>query len=182
MKRAIALPLAMFISATGLSAVSARAADEPRHTFECDTPAGHFAYWERTVSGAEIEVSGKVTVNDLLTDKKWSPTIFVSLKAGSTKKGPFGLRVFAVMKTPEYLFLELLKVGGRDPIGLGMIPRTKEPVPFALRLDASGLLTVTVAGVDASTPLGDFKPEMLQLSCSTGDFEFTDVTVKEKSP
>jgi hypothetical protein len=39
---------------------------------------------------------------------------------------------------------------------------------------------VTVAGVDASAQLGDFKPELLEFSCSTGDFEFTEVTVSEK--
>jgi hypothetical protein len=71
-------------------------------------------------------------------------------------------------------------VGGSEKIGLGIIPRTKDPIPFTLRIDSTGLLKATVAGNEASTNLGDFKPDSMQLSCSTGDFEFTDVTVNEK--
>jgi hypothetical protein len=67
-------------------------------------------------------------------------------------------------------------------IGLGSIPATKDPIPFRMSLDASGLLKVTLAGSDASTQLGDFKPESIEISCSTGDFQFDDVIVKEKAP
>jgi hypothetical protein len=126
-----------------------------------------------------IEITGRVTVNDMLKDKKWSPLASVMLSSGDNR---YGIRFFGVMKTPELVFLELLKVGGRDPIGLGLIPRTRDPVPFTLRLDASGLLKVTVAGSEASTQLAEFRPESLELSCSTGDFEFTEITVEEKSP
>lgn len=82
------------------------AADEVRHDFECDTPSGHFSYWKRSVSGSEIEISGDVTVNDMLK--------------------------------------------------------------------------VTVAGSEASTNVGAFKPNSVELSFSTGDFEFNNVVVTEK--
>ena len=156
------------------------AADEPRHAFECDTPAGHFSYWHRSVSTAEIEVTGNVTVNEILQDKKWGPTVLAVFRGSKDHPGQFGLHVYAIAKTPETLFVEIRKVGGSDRIGLGILPNKKEPIPFTLRLDASGLLKVTVAGSDASTQLGDFKPETFELSCSTGDFEFTDVVVTEK--
>jgi len=157
------------------------AADEVRHDFECDTPAGHFSYWKRSVSSGEIEISGNVTVNDLLKDKKWSPTANVSVfRRKNERNEQFGLRLYAVMKTPDLIFVELLKVGGREAVGLGMIPRTKDPLPFTLRLDATGLMKVSLAGAESSTNLGAFKPDVIELSCSTGDFEFTDVVVTEK--
>jgi hypothetical protein len=157
------------------------AADNPRHAFECDTPAGHFSYWNRSVSSREIEITGKVTVNETLKDKKWSPAVAMLFRGGKDQSAPFGLRIFAIVKTPDMLFTELLKVGGRDPIGLGgVLPRTRNPIPFKLKLDATGLLKVEVAGIEASTQLGDFKPESFELSCSTGDYEFTDVTVTER--
>jgi len=163
-----------------LMSAGAFAADESRHAFECDTPAGHFSYWHRSVSTAEIEVTGNVTVNEILQDKKWGPTVLAVFRGSKDHPGQFGLHVYAIAKTPETLFVEIRKVGGSDRIGLGILPNKKEPIPFTLRLDASGLLKVTVAGSDASTQLGDFKPETFELSCSTGDFEFTDVVVTEK--
>jgi hypothetical protein len=172
--------IALACLATALPLVCA-AADEVRHDFECDTPAGHFSYWKRSVSGSEIEISGKVTVNELRKDKKWSPAanVFVA-RRGDDRTSQYGLRLYAIMKTPDLVFLELLKVGGRDMIGLGPIPRTDKPVPFSLKLDAAGTLTVTVAGSEASTNVGTFKPNSVELSCSTGDFEFTNVVVTEK--
>jgi hypothetical protein len=49
-----------------------------------------------------------------------------------------------------------------------------------LRLDAKGLLTAAVAGSEASTQLVDFKPASFEINCSTGEFDFTDVIVREK--
>jgi hypothetical protein len=156
------------------------AGEDVRYAFECDTPAAHFSYWNRSVSSGVIEISGKLTVNALLEDKKWSPGAHVFFRAGKEKPRTVGLRIYAITKTPDLLFLEMLKMEGSEKIGLGLMPRTKEPIPFTLQIDSTGLLKATVAGSEASANLGDFKPDSLQLSCSTGDFEFTDVTVNEK--
>jgi hypothetical protein len=136
-----------------LMSSGAIAGDGVRHAFECDTPAGHFSYWKRSVSGGEIEITGKVTVNTLLKDKKWSPLASVVFLGGTERRVQFGLRLYSTAKTPDALFPELLKVGGRDAIGVGSIPRTRKPVPFALRLDTTGLLKVTVSDSEASTNL-----------------------------
>lgn len=166
----------------GAAFATSASAAEPRHTFECDTPAGHFSYWKRTVSSAELEVSGKIRVKEILKDKKWSSVAFVSLRSRKSPSGDYGLRLYSVANSPGELFLELLKVGGHQAIGVGPIPVTKKPIPFTLSLDADGLLKVTIAGSDTSTPLGAFKPETFELSCSTGDYEFSDVVVTEKTP
>jgi hypothetical protein len=77
------------------------------------------------------------------------------------------------------LFPELLKIGGHEAMGPGSCSHQR-PMPFTLLLDATGLLKVSLAGVEATTNLGTFKPDSIELSCSTGDFEFTDVVVTEK--
>ena len=155
------------------------ASEPPRHDFECDTPAGHFSYWNRTVSGPGIDVTGAVTVNELRTDKKWIPVALVSLRGGADERENFGLRLYTLPKVPDNYFLEIVKPSGNEKLGLGLVPSTKDAIPFELHLDGSGQIRVSLAGLEATTPVGDFKASSLQMSCSTGDFEFKDVVVKD---
>ena len=60
----------------------------------------------------------------------------------------------------------------------GMIPRTQDPIPFSVALDAGGKLIVKIAGAETTTDVGAFQPQGLSLSCSTGDFEFKNVTIR----
>ena len=156
------------------------ATDNPRHTFECDTPAGHFSQWTRSVSNGAIEISGKVVLNEVREDKKWTTVANVLLRHGKDRAGRFGIRFYTDKETSNLLYIELLKIGGRAPIGTGSTRHSKKPISFTLRLDTTGLLTAAVAGSEASTQLADFKPDSFEINCSTGDFEFTDVTVSEK--
>jgi hypothetical protein len=156
------------------------AADEPRHAFECDTPAGHFSHWTRSVSSGAIEISGKVVLNEVREDKKWTTVANVLLRHGKDRGSRFGIRFYTDKETSNLLYVELLKIGGRAPIGTGSTRHSKKPIAFTLRLDATGLLTAAVAGSEASTQLVDFKPDLFEINCSTGDFDFTDVTVSEK--
>ncbi len=172
----------MVLSAAWLLAfaASAGAAEPGRHSYECDTPAGHFSYWSRTLSGTAIDVAGKLSVHELRKDDKWSPTVFVVLQGGTDEKSRFGIRLYTVPKTPDAFFLELVKPGGTEKLGLGLMPSTQEPIPFELHLDASQL-RVTFAGLDATSPVGSFKATSIKFSCSTGDFEFKDFTVEERA-
>ena len=156
------------------------AADDPRHDFECDAPAGHFSYWTRSVSSGAIEISGKVVLNEVREDKKWTTVANVLLRHGKDRAGRFGIRFYTDKQTSNLLYIELSKIGGRAPIGTGSTRHSKKPIAFTLRLDTTGLLTAAVAGSEASTQLVNFKPDSFEINCSTGDFEFTDVTVSEK--
>ncbi|HEV7606613.1 MAG TPA: hypothetical protein VGO61_04715 [Steroidobacteraceae bacterium] len=160
--------------------LSAMAAEGARNDFECDTPAGHFSSWNRTVSSGAIEISGKVVLNEVREDKKWTTVANVLLRHGKDRAGRFGIRFYTDKETSNLLYIELLKVGGRAPIGTGSTRHSKKPIAFSLRLNASGLLTAAVAGSEATTQLVDFKPDSFEINCSTGDFDFTDVTVSEK--
>ena len=163
-----------------LLSAGAMAGDAVHYAFECDAPAGHFSYWRRSVNTTEIEISGKLAMEAVHEDKKWNPSANIILRKGTDRSGRFGIRLYVSPKTPGTVSADLLKVGGHDAIGTGSVPHAGKPTPFSLRLDASGLLKVMVAGVEASTMIGPFKPDTFELNCSTAEFNFTDVTVTEK--
>jgi hypothetical protein len=164
----------------GVIASAAAGAAEPTMAYECDTPAGHFGFWSRTVSRSEIDITGTLKVLELLDDKKWSPTAKVMLYGGADGQTAVGLNLFTLKTVKDQYFIELRKPGGHVDLGLGFIPSTKDPLPFRLHLDATGKLTVTLSGVDASTQLADFKVQKVSISCSTGDIAFDDVRITEK--
>jgi len=153
------------------------AAEPARQNFECDTPSGHFSYWNRTTSATKIDITGTLTVNELRKDGKWIPTALAILKAADEKTF-FGVHLVSFPKARDLYVVELVKAGGNEKLGLGVIPATSEPLPFAIHLDA-GQVMVSLAGLDASVPVGDFKPASIQLSCSTGDFRFKDFVIEE---
>lgn len=169
------------LAAAGLSALGgiSAAAEPPRHNFECDTPPGHYSYWNRTLSGAPIDIEGTVTVNELGKDKKWTPVVLIALKGGPEGRTHFGIRLSTLAQVTDNYFLRIVKPGGEEALGLGLVPATKDAIPFAIHLDAAGQLRVSFAGFEASTPVGDFKPASVEFSCSTGDFEFKDFFIKE---
>jgi len=171
----LALSVTCLLAIAGISG----AAEPARHSYECDTPAGHFSSWSRTVSGRSIDVAGRLAVNELRNDSKWTPTVFVILQGGTDDKSRFGIRLYTVPKSPDTFFLELVKPSGTEKLGLGQMPGTQEPLPFELHLDGNRL-RVSFAGLEASSAVGEFKPASVKFSCSTGDFEFRDFTVEER--
>jgi hypothetical protein len=166
--------------AAGLLAIAeiVGAAEPVRQTFECDTLPGHFSFWNRTVTSAPIGITGRLIVNELRKDKKWSPVAQVVLLGGEDGKARFALHLTSFSKTPEFFFLNLDTPSGKTKLGLGIIPSTEKTVDFSMRLDAGGQLEVSLAGNKTSVAVGAFKPAKLELSCSTGDFEFSDFVIE----
>jgi hypothetical protein len=173
--RTLVLSAACLFSLAGM----AMASEPARHSYECDTPAGHFSYWRRTIAGKTIDVEGKLTVNELRKDAKWTPTAFVVLQGGADEKTRFGIRLYTIPKAADTFFLEIVTPGGNEKLGLGLIPSTQEPIPFELHLDEKGQFRVDFAGLTSSASAGDFKPASIEFSCSTGDFEFRDFVIRE---
>jgi hypothetical protein len=173
MNRKIPL-IACLLAFAGMSV----ATEPPRQNYECDTPAGHFGYWNRTVSASKIDVTGTLTVNELRKDGKWIATALVVLR-GADEKARFGVHLYTLPKIKDMYFVEIVKPSGNEKLGLGVMPATKEPLPFAIHLDGADQLTVSLGSFDASVPAGDFKSASIEFSCSTGDFEFKDFAIQE---
>lgn len=154
-------------------------AAQPVHSFECDTLPGHYSYWTQSLSTGAVEVTGTITVNELRKDKKWMPLANVMLRAGDGSINA-GVSLSAMIKFPEAYLVKMSTPTGETRLGLaGVIARPKGAIPFKVVLDASGKLSVSIAGEKASAELGSFKPDTVALNCSTGDFEFKAVVVKE---
>lgn len=164
--------------ALSLVSLAAFAADAPRYSFACDAAAGDYLDWKRTVSTRRIEIAGRLLVSDLYEHKKWKPAGGVFLRRRSDHAVAFGIRFFAESHAAKTLTIELLKVGGRDEIGT--IARSSKWVPFTLTLQPDGQLTATAGDAKGSINVGEFKPETFELGCSSGTFEFANVTVQEK--
>ena len=156
------------------------AGDPVKHEFECDTPAGHRSYWNRSVSSKEIEISGKVALAEERDHERRLPVAFIVLREDDDLDKGYGIRLYVSRKTPNAINLDLRKIGGHIDIGKGSISHTRRPLPFSLKLDANGLLKAKVAGQEASTMLGPFAPKAVELSCSTAEFQFTEIKVIEK--
>ena len=164
-----------------LGAPLAASAAEPVHEFDCDTPPGHYSYWTQSLSSGAVEVSGAVTVNELRKHKKWVPVASVMFR-GADGKSNAGVSLSALLKVNDMYFVRMKTPAGDTDMGLGgVIPRTKDPIPFKVTFDATGKLTVSIAGAEATAELGTFRPQILSLSCSTGDFRFTNVVVQDSA-
>jgi len=173
--RRITLPLLAAAFPLGCNA-----RDPVKHEFECDTPAGHRSYWSRSVNSKEIEISGKVALAEERDHERWLPVAFIVLRDDDDRDKGYGIRLYVSRKTPNAINMDLRKLGGHIDIGTGSISNSSRPIPFSLKLDASGLLQAKVAGKEASTMLGAFVPKAVELSCSTAEFHFTDIKVTEK--
>lgn len=158
--------------------LAAFAADAPRYAFSCDAPSGNYSDWRRTVSTRRIEIAGKVRVDELYEHKKWRPVANVFLRRSSDHATVYGIRFFADGHKAKTLSIEVLKVGGRDEIGT--IAKSSKWAPFTLTLQPDGTLAATAGEAKATLNVGEFKPETFELACSTGSFEFADVTIQEK--
>jgi len=155
------------------------AADAPTYGFECDTMAGHFSSWTRSVTTKEITIKGLIAINEIRPDKKWGATASVLLRGDAKNRASYGIRLYVPSKEPDIVVVELLKIGGNNPIGAASIPRTKKTLPFTLALTPTGTLKATVGDGAASVELGAFTPGKIVLGCSAGDFSFAEIGISE---
>jgi hypothetical protein len=157
---------------------SALAGEPPVHQFECDTPPGHYSYWTRSLSSGDISVEGTIAVNELRADKRWHPTVLISFSSNSPGER-IGLQIYTLGSGSDELHLRVLLPGKDNEELFATISRTEKLVPFTVSLSSSGTLKVTAAGHEHSAEVKGFTAEKLQLSCSTGDFEFQQIRVTD---
>jgi hypothetical protein len=160
----------------------ALAGDTPTYDFECDTLAGHFSNWTRSVATKGITVKGSIAINEIRPDKKWTAAASILLRGDAKHREAYGIRLYVSSKEPDIVVVELLKIGGNSPIGAASIPRTKKAQPFTLTLTPTGTLKATVGDGTAAVELGAFTPGRIAFGCSSGDFSFADISIAESPP
>jgi hypothetical protein len=169
--------VSMFVAALALSPL-ARSADEVTYSFECDTPAAHWSDWTRTLTGAVVRASGKITVNEMRSDERWMPAASVMIRGKQEGKAAVaGVSLSGSKQKPDRIFISINSPGQSESLNIGTVASTTTEFTYEVTLDAKGLLQVSLGDQKSSAQLKDFKPEKFALSCSTGDFEFTETRV-----
>jgi hypothetical protein len=158
-------------------ATSPSAQQREIYYFDCDVPPGRFSEWNRTVQGSEVRVSGTIELTEPRRDPSWGAVanVFVT---GNEAASIAGFRLFIDSHTPDLVDVLLVRPG--EPPGgdaLFSSPWRGEAVPFTVSLNQSGDLSVAVGGKAQSVHFGGFKPQAVDLSCSTGQFKYRGVSV-----
>lgn len=165
------------LAAAALSPL-ALGAEPVTYSFECDTPAAHWSDWTRSISGGDIRAVGKITVNEIRNDEKWMPAASIMIRGKQDgKDSAAGITLSASKQMPDKIFISISAPGLGESLNLGTVPSTTAEFQFEVTLDKKGWLHVSLGGQERTRQLKGFEPEKLALSCSTGDFEFTDIRV-----
>jgi hypothetical protein len=162
---------AVLLCVTGL----VRAA-EPVHEFECDTPEGHSSYWSTTISSKKVTVAGTIDIKEKREHDRWNPVANVFLIAKGSRDA-LGLQIYTLKSQSGFLLLGLAKPNTDLEPPFAMLPGDTTTIQFSMSLAGNGTLTVMAADKSTSTSTKDFVAEKVQLSCSTGDFRFSNVKI-----
>ena len=154
----------VFLLVTGAAlSPPALSADEVTYSFECDTPKAHWSDWTRTATGPVIHASGKITVNELRSDDQWMPAASVMIRGTQDGKAAVtGVSLSGSKQKPDRIYVSIYSAGKPGPLNIGTVPSTTTEFRFDVRLDAAGLLSVSLGGQTSSSRLTDFKPEKLE--------------------
>lgn len=156
-------------------------AQDQQFDFDCDVPAGSYSQWTGSLSPRADKVSGQIELVESRlsrrrTSKSWGAVANVYLVRGDQAVG--------VRMIPDFDDRDVIKVttfrpavdGGAELIGT--VSRKNGPVAFSMTWTPAGGVELQVAGKTVSLSAGNFAPESLAVSCSTGEFKFTDMTVE----
>lgn len=158
-------------------APAALAAESESYDYECDTPAGHFADWVRTLSASRVVVRGSLLLKEG-REHPTAPPVANVLLAGSEVAQSFGLHAQILSASPELLQIDLLgPLPGKAVVPVATVPWKNQPVEFELSLNATGDAELSAAGHRAAVHVGAITLTKFSLGCSTADAHFAHVTV-----
>lgn len=158
-------------------------------TYDCDTAAGHFSELVLPSAGASFLVSGNVQLNALAASKTYAPSARIQISsAGAPGQSPSVYAGFSLTALPTdakkapagssaVQMLSYNMNGKKDemlPLSLLTKPGTVQP--FRLSYDGSQVI-VNLGSESRRFPLKAAEP-VVRIVCSTGEFLFTDLTIK----
>lgn len=166
--------------ALGGAAVVAPPAYAEGFSFDCDTPADHYSRIEQPVKGTRFHFSGTMASDSLRSGD------FAALVQGEVMAldGKSGVRTRLVKSSKEKNTLLMVVFTAMDgKINEYTIGKVKagSPVGFAFSVADSGNLAVKFGEFAGELPLKLVDGAKLAVSCSTGDFTFTDVRMEERA-
>jgi hypothetical protein len=146
--------------------------------YDCDTASGSFSELKQPgIAGKPVAVRGTVQARQLRADGRWMPVAAASVK--SDDGDIVMLRITAVEHDKGPLRLQLLtrKNGNNNEQVLASTP-IDQAVPFSIVPSANGV-AVTLGSERRQVAFAQDKPSATSVSCSTGEFLFTDLRFGE---
>ncbi len=158
-------------------------------TYDCDTAAGHFSELVLPAGTTPFTVTGNVRLNAVTTDKTYAAMIRVQISAASapgqspTLFAGFSLDALPVdpnkapSGVPAIQGFRWRANGTKDEIlPQSLLTKPGTVQPFTLAYDGDKV-TVTLGADAKSFPLKTTDP-VVRVTCSTGEFLLTDLTIK----
>jgi hypothetical protein len=178
----IAIPLFVLVaSIAGCVSVTPRTSRPVQYSFDCDVPAGRYSNWTQSIDAEPIHVSGKLRLLAAISDPKWLADANVVL-VDSRSPRTAGLRLVVDPNNLDSMAAALYdKEGSVRKTPIASPEWSDRSIPFVVSLTAAGLLTASFDGLSQSTQINGFKPDLLELNCSTGQFKYSDVSVSTGS-
>lgn len=159
-----------------LATVAANAAPM---TYECDTPADRISEIKVPVNIVTFRMSGIITADAFRVGKYWpvGNISLVDLEGNAVR-----LRLVAAKdRTTSDIFLETTKEKKPLKRKLGQLP-IGQPLNFSINASDPGKVKITVNELDLdATVNSELSSEaFLSISCSTGEFNFSNLEWSEK--
>jgi hypothetical protein len=158
-------------------------------TYDCDTAANHFSELDLPSVGVRFTVSGNVQLNALAESTTYVPIARIQIAAsaapGQSANSYAGFSLSALpadaKKTPSgspAIQMLSYNFNGKDDemLPLSMMTKPGTVQPFTLSYDGSKV-SVTLGNEAKSFPLKTAEP-VVRIVCSTGEFLFTDLTIR----
>jgi hypothetical protein len=139
--------------------------------FDCDTAAQRFSEVTLPVAGQHVRVSGAIASQMIRKDDRWAPKLSLYLDNGERQWGGF-----SVIKLPDQPWAVTLRYNGTESEPVASLNRL-DPTPFTLDVNAStGTVDLTLGPNRYHASGNSFAAQELTLSCSTGNFLFSQLS------
>jgi len=156
-------------------------------TYDCDTAANHFSELSLPAGPAPFTVSGIVQLNAIAASKTYAAGTHIQISSPAAPgQVPDAFAGFSLTALPldakkagaQGVQMLSYMVNGREDevVPLSTMTKPGTPQPFTLAYD--GNQVVVTLGADTKTlPLKAHDP-VVRITCSTGEFLFTDLTIR----
>ena len=144
--------------------------------FTCSAPAAKFSSLEIGANPDDFEISGSITMRRKGEDKKWLPSGQVRLVA-SDKKDSLAVRLVVedARSSGARLYLWSSRNGDERQSG-GKLLALDESAPFSIKALGRFEVLVTAGDETVRVPLDLGDTPTLTVVCSTGAFDFSDLS------
>ena len=146
--------------------------------YDCDTPGSHFSEFARDVSESNLEVGGTIQLIEERPLRNSNPVANVFF-SNEPRKAAIALRFIAYPEKKKVISIIVWSdERPAESATLAEIPKTGEAISFAMKLE-NNQLNVVIAGQSFSMPVKPTKIQQISLSCSSGQFKFRNIDIKE---